>query len=203
MLYYWPNRPILIPPDPDAPLDPKPDYINSLEKSGKYIAEQKWNGDNTLIYTDDLSFWNRHGEKIHRYTPPAEQMKQLKRIPKGGIINLELLHFRIKDVKYKNTLLIHSLLGWDGVPMAGKTWGDARLILEDIFKTLKFPKDSGIILSPVWKKGFWKLYQDADGEIIEGIVLKDPKGKLVISASKIADVHYMKKIRKPSKKYQF
>ena len=200
MLFYWPNRPILIPPDPVAPLNPKPDYINSLEASGNYIAEEKWNGDNVLIFTDDLSFWNRRNEP-HRYKPPPEMAKHLKRIPKGAIINLELVHYRTKEIK--DMLLIHTLLGWDGVPLAGQTWGDARLILEDLFKTLKFPKESGIVLSPVWKKGFWKLYQKADGDIIEGIILKEPKGKLVISASKIPDVSYMLKIRKPSKKYQF
>ena len=194
---------MLVPPDPKNPLHPKPDYINSLEASGRFIAEQKWNGDNTLVYTDDLTFWNRHGEKNKRYTPPPEMMKQLKRIPKGGILNLELLHYRIKNLKFKNKLLVHSLLGWEGVPLVGKTWGDARLILENLFKTLKFPEESGIILSPVWKKGFWKLFQEADGNVIEGIVLKEPKGKLVISASKIPDVTYMLKIRKPNKKYKY
>jgi len=200
MIFYFPNRPILVPPDPDRPLKPKPDYINSLEASGKYIAEEKWNGDNTSIYTDDLSFWNRRGEP-HRYQPPPDMKKQLKRIPKGAIINLELIHYRTKDIK--DRLLIHNLLGWEGAPLAGKTWGDARLILEDLFRTLKFPKESGIVLSPVWKKGFWKLFQEADGELIEGIILKEPEGRLVISASKIPDVSYMLKIRKPSKKYQF
>jgi len=200
MIYYWPNRPTLIPPDPNNPLDPKPDYINELEKSGKFVAEQKWNGDNTSIYTDDHSFWNRHNEP-HRYSPPPAMMKELKRFPKGAIVNLELMHYRTKTIK--NQLLIHSLLAWDGVPLAGKTWGDARLILEDLFKTLKPAKESGLILSPVWKTGFWKLFQEADGDIIEGIILKNPKGKLVISASKIPDVSYMLKIRKPSKKYKF
>lgn len=203
MLYYWPNRPILMPADPDNPMDPKPDHLNSLEKSGKYVCEQKWNGDNTLIYTDDISFWNRHGERNTRYTPPPEMMKQLKRFPKGGIINLELLHFRMKEPEYKNTLLIHSLLAWDGSLLAGQTWGDSRLILEDVFRTLKIPKTTGVVLSPVWKTKFWMRYQAADGEKVEGIVLKDPKGMLVISASKVADVPYMLKIRKPSKKYKF
>lgn len=202
MLYYFPNRPILVPPDPDTPMNPKPDYINSLEAKRIYVAEQKWNGDNALIYTDDLSFWNRH-EARHRYQPLPETVKELKRWPKGAIVNLELIHYRIKDLKYKNILLIHSLLAWDGVPLVGKTWGDARLILEDLFRTLKPAKQSGLVLSPVWKKGFWDLFQQADGDIIEGIVLKDPTGKLVISATKIPDVTFMLKIRKPCKKYKF
>jgi len=201
MLYYWPNRPILVPPDPDNPLHPKPDYINSLESSKKFIAEQKWNGDNTEIYTDDLSFWNRyHG--LHRYAPLPETTKALKLFPKGSIINLELIHYRTKTIK--NYLLIHSLLAWKGSVLTGKTWGDARLILEEFFQEHQEALDgSRLHLSPVWKSGFWKLFKETDGEVIEGIVLKEPKGKLVISASKIPDVTYMLKIRRPSKKYKF
>ena len=201
MMYYYPNRPILIPPDPENPMNPSPDYINSLEATGKYVAEQKWNGDNVEIYTDDLSFWNRKGE-LHRYQPLPETKKALKKFPKGAIINLELVNYRTKLIK--DFLLIHSLLAWRGSVLAGKTWGDARLILEDFFETQHAALDgSGLHLSPVWKSGFWKLFEEADGETIEGIILKDPKGKLIISASKIADVPYMLKIRKPSKKYNF
>lgn len=203
MLYYWPNRPSLIPPDPENPLNPRPDYINSLEASGRFIAEQKWNGDNTSIYTDDYSFWNRHRNQINnRYVPPEPVKKAMRIFPKGSIVNLELVHFRTK--KIKNFLLVHTLLAWKGSTMAGKTWGQARLILEKFFKEHQTELEgSGVQLSPVWKSGFWGLFQQADGEIIEGIVLKDPKGKIIISASKIPDVTYMYKIRKPSKKYQF
>ncbi len=201
LLYYYPNRPTLIPPDPKSPMNPKPNYINELEKTGKFIAEQKWNGDNILVYTDDCSFWNRR-KGLHRYEPLPETTKALKLFPKGCIINLELVHYRTKLIK--NYLLIHSLLAWAGSVLTGKTWSDARLILEDFFQTMSQKLDgSGLHLSPVWKTGFWKLFQEADGETIEGIVLKEPKGKLVISAGTIPDVTYMLKIRKPSKKYKF
>ena len=201
MIYLYPNRPTLVPPDPKTPLKPKPDYINSLEASGNFIAEQKWNGDNTEIYTDDLSFWNRR-KGPHRYEPLPETIKALKLFPKGSIINLELVHYRTKAIK--DFLLVHSLLAWDGAMLAGKTWGDARLILKNFWKEHQADLEgSGLHLSPVWKSGFWKLFKEADGETIEGIVLKEPKGKLVISAGVIPDVTYMLKIRKPSKKYKF
>ncbi|GAF98725.1 unnamed protein product, partial [marine sediment metagenome] len=183
MIYYYPNRPTLVPPDPNTPMKPKPDYINKLENSGRYVAEQKWNGDNTEIYTDDMSFWNRR-KGHHRYKPLPETLKALKIFPKGSIINLELIHYRTKLIK--NFLLVHSLLAWDGSLLTGKTWGDARLILEKFFKTMaKKLNGSGLHLSPVWKSGFWNLFQKADGEMIEGIVLKEPKGKLIISANTI------------------
>ena len=194
LLYYYPNRPILIPPDSKNPLNPKPDYINGLEKSGRFVAEQKWNGDNALIYTDTMEFWNRHHER-HRYIPTPEVAEELSKFPKTCILNTELVHYRTKTVK--NLIVVHSLLAWKGKLLVGKTWGDARHILED----QEYGKH--VILSRIWKKGFWDLFQQADGEIIEGIILKNPKGKLVISASKIKDVPWMMKIRKPCKKYSF
>lgn len=198
MLYYYPNRPILIPPDPKDPLNPKPDYINSLEATGRYVAEQKWNGDNALVYTDDMAIWNRQRER-HRYVPTAEVKEELDRFPKGSILNSELVHYKTKTVK--NLFIVHCLLAWKGALLVGKTWDDSRQILEDFYRSIS--EMTHVILSPVWKSGFWKLFQEADGDIIEGIILKDPKGKLVISASKIPDVPWMMKIRKPCKKYKF
>lgn len=193
-LYFYPNRPILVPPDPNNPLDPKPEYINSLEQSGKYIAEQKWNGDNTLLYTSEMDFWNRRKEK-HRYVPSDEVREELEKFPKQSILNLELVHFKTRSVKHK--LIVHCIMAWKGKLLTGRTWGDSRKILED--------QEFGthVILSPAWTKGFWKLFQEADGEIIEGIVLKNPRGKLLFSTTPIKDVSWMLKIRKPSKKYKF
>jgi hypothetical protein len=194
MLFYYPNRPTLLPPDPDSPLNPKPNFINDLEKSGKYIAEQKWNGDNILIYTDNMEFWNRHKSK-HRYGPPSQMIDELKKFPKGCILNGELINYRTKEIK--NLLIIHTILAWKHKLLFGKTWGDARLILEN--------QEYGehIILSPVWRKGFWNLFEKADGKIIEGIVLKNPSGKIIFSTTPLKDVSYMYKIRKPCKKYSF
>jgi len=194
MLYYYPNRPTLIPPDPDSPLNPKSNYINELERSGRFIAEQKWNGDNILIYTSGLEIWNRH-KKRHRFTITPEIKKELSLFPKQSILNAELVHYRTENLK--NLIIVHSLLVWKGKVLNGKTWGYARKILED--------QEYGehVVLSKMWKSGFWKLFNKADGKIIEGIILKNPTGKIIISTSPIKDVSYMYKIRKPSKKYSF
>lgn len=195
MLYYYPNRPILVPPDPKNPLNPKPTYINTLEKSGKYIGEDKWNGDNILIYTDNLEIWNRHKKK-HRYTLLPDVRKLLLTYPKRSILNAELVHFKTKTVK--DLIIVHSLLAWDGQLMSGQTWGYARSILETQGKF-----NTGLRLSETFQSGFWKHFQAADGSVIEGIILKDPTGKIIVSAAPIPDVSWMLKIRKPCKKYSF
>ena len=195
LLYWYPNRPILIPPDPVNPLQPKPDYINGLEKEGRYVAELKWNGDNCLLYTDDLSFWSRHRSKL-KYIPSPEVLSEVQKFPKGCIVNLELVHNRTKTIKHK--LVVHSLMAFKGKPLLGKTWGNARHFLES-----KFEFGEHTILSPTFKKGFWDLFNQADGTTVEGIILKDPSGIIQFSTTPLMDVPYMMKIRRPCKKYSF
>ena len=193
-VFFYPNRPTLIPADPINPMNPSPDYINSLEDSGRYIAEKKYNGDNVLCYSP-TEFWNRHKSK-HRYKPTEEVRDELERLPQNAVYNIELVNYRTKTVK--QLLIVHCVMTWKGKPLLGKTWGYSRKILENEVQSGKH-----VVLSPVWKKDFWELYQAADGNDIEGIILKKPTGKLVFSATPITDVPWMLKIRKPSKKYSF
>jgi hypothetical protein len=185
-IYYYPNRPTLIPPDKD--------YINSLESSGKYIAERKWNGDNVLINTDTLEFWNRTKER-HRYVPDEAMKEELSKWPKHAVINAELMNYRTKDTK--NIIIVHCIMVWKGKPLLGKTWGDSREILEQC------PQGKNVQVSQLYKVGFWDLFQAADGVTVEGIILKQPAGKLVFSTTPIQDVSWMLKVRKPCKKYSF
>lgn len=193
-IFFYPNRPTLVPADPVNPMTPGPDYLNSLEASGRYIAEKKYNGDNVLCYSP-TEFWNRHKAK-HRYQPSPEVREELERLPKNAVYNMELVNYRTKTVK--ELLVVHCVTVWRGKPLLGKTWGDSRKILEN---DVQFGPH--VILSPIWKTGFWDLFNTADGVFIEGIILKKPQGKLVYSTTPIKDVSWMLKIRKASKKYQF
>jgi len=195
--YFYPNRPTLIPPDPVNPLNPSPDYINSLDQSGKYIAEKKWNGDNTLIYTDGPNpvLWNRDRSRLC-YIPSPEVITELGRLPKGAIFNAETVHKKTKTVKH--LLIVHNILAYNNEPLYGWNWGRARKLLE----SLDCYGDH-IQLSQTYPTGFWDLWNQADGEVIEGIILKDPTGILVHSTSRVDDVPWMKKIRKPCKKYNY
>jgi hypothetical protein len=197
-LYYYPNRPTLIPPDPKDPLNPKSDYINGLETSGKYVAEQKWNGDNCLIYTTGLEFWNRHKARLS-YQPSPEAREEWERWPKDSIINAELIHNKSKTIKH--LFIVHCIMQWKGELLIGKTWGDSRAILEECLATGLSGEQ--VRISKVWQSGFWDLFQAADVTTIEGIILKDPMGKLRYSTTPLADVSWMLKIRKPCKKYSF
>jgi hypothetical protein len=177
----------LIPPDKA--------YIDNLQSSGQYVGELKWNGDNTLLDTNKpTEFWNRHKER-HRFVPSPAMMEELSKWPKNMVINAELMNYRTKDIK--NTLIVHCVMIWDGKPLIGKTWGDSRKILDDC------PSQSSVQVSQLYQSGFWELFQKADGVTIEGIILKNPTGKLVFSTTPIPDVSWMLKIRKPSKKYPF
>jgi hypothetical protein len=204
-LYYYPNRPKLIPIDPTNLLNPSPDYLFGLEASGKYIAEQKWNGDNTLIYTgkpdEPIILWNRtHNHLAYQPSPDVmAELKVWKDLAGEAIINCETVNRCTATVK--NLLIVHCIMAWQGELLAGKTWGDSRNILDDCVR--QGLSGIHVQVSNIWRSGFWNLFQDADGKIIEGIILKDPKGKLVFSTIKPADQPWMLKIRKSCEKYDF
>lgn len=212
MLFYFPNRPTLVPPDPENPMNPSPGYINSLEATGRYVGEYKWNGDNTEIHTDGRNFFNREGKRLS-YTPHPAMLEELKRFPRGSILNGELMHRHTKDTK--DLLILHCVMAWEGELLLGKTWGDSRAILEGLSwlprtvgTMLKY--DRHVLLAETHKPTiagghFWNLFQCACScdASIEGIVLKDTTGKLQFSTTPIKDVSWMLKIRKPSKKYSF
>ena len=189
-----------MPPDPTNPLNPKPDYINELDQAGRYIAELKWNGDNTLIHLDEWPpvFWNRHRTRL-KYNPSQEVLEELKFWKEwagDSILNAETVDKKTKTVK--NTIIIHCIMAFRGNYLYGKTWGDSRNILDDAITAGLSGQQ--VQVSKVWKSGFWKLFQETDGTIIEGIILKDPDGKLIFSTRPVEDVSWMRKIRKPSKR---
>jgi len=207
-MFYYPNRPTLVPPDPKNPLDPKPDYLTSLEAEGRYSAlEFKWNGDNTTIKTHDYSFWNRQGQRL-AYTPHPDMLRELKQFPRGCTLNGELMHRHTKKVK--DLLILHCVMEWKNELLLGKTWGDSRVLLE---AQSWLPRTAGtqlsygchVLLAQLHHSHYWERFQEAKAcdDSIEGIIVKNPKGKLVFSATPIPDVSWMLKIRKPSKKYSF
>jgi hypothetical protein len=195
-MFYYPNRPTLVPPDPVNPTNPAPDYINSLEQTGSYLAEKKFNGDNCYYFSSERNFWNRHKLK-HRYLPPEEVLEELNNLPKKAHYNLELCNYKTKTTKH--LLVVHCIMVWKDKPLLGSQWQSSRKILEDTIPST----NKHVILSPVYYSNFWNLFNQADGIDIEGIVLKNPKGILVHSTMPIPDCSWMLKIRKPCKKYQF
>lgn len=186
LLYYYPNRPTLMPPDKGK--------IEALENTGEYVAERKFNGDNILIFTDTMQIWNRRKER-HRFIPSPAMREELNKWPKHSLLNAELMNYRTKLIK--DIIIVHCVMVWEGNVLNGKTWGDSRKILDDQ------PSGAHVQVSQVYKKGFWKLFQEADGETIEGIIIKRLAGKLIFSCTPIADTSFMIKIRKPCKKYRF
>jgi hypothetical protein len=185
-LFYYPNRPTLMPPDKDK--------IDAMEKTGEYVAEKKFNGDNILIHTDTMEIWNRKKTR-HRFVPSPAMREELEKWPKHSLLNAELMNYRTKLIK--DIVIIHCVMAWKGKLLIGKTWGDSRKILDDQ------PYGAHVKVSPVYKTGFWNLFQEADGQTIEGIIIKKLAGKLIFSCSPIADTSFMFKFRKPCKKYLY
>lgn len=189
MIYYYPNRPLLY--------TPKKDTVDNLENNG-YIAELKWNGDNLILDTSTGTIWNRFKKKYNRYRPSPQVLKEAKIFPKDSLINFELMHFHTPDIK--DRWIVHCVMAWKGEYLIGESWAKSRQLLAEI---LPEPSDlqnikEHVVLSPIYHEGFWDILTQADGKVIEGIVCKDPAGKLVFNTTKSINVPWMIKFRESS-----
>ena len=111
---------------------------------------------------------------------------------------MEILVFmNYRTIGIKDILIVHCIMAWKGKLLLGKTWGDSRKILDDQ------PSGAHVQVSPTYKTGFWNLFEEADGQTIEGIIIKRLAGKLIFSCTPIDDVSWMFKFRKPCKKYLY
>ena len=89
---------------------------------------------------------------------------------------------------------------WNGEVLLNKTFEERRQILESIFDVGSEP----IGITQQFKNDFNSVYADAmkDDEL-EGLVMKNLKGKLDISRTANRPSQWMLKVRKKSNKYLF
>lgn len=116
--------------------------------------------------------WNWH-KTCRRYVPSAD----LNRFPKGVILNVELVDYWTRTVK--GLVIIYSNL-----PLIGGTWGALRNLLESFYH------GDHVKLSKIFKADFWEHFQEADSNIIEGIIFKEVGRKLVFSTLPIKNTPF-------------
>jgi len=194
MIYFYPNRPILLAPDHEK--------VGSLSKNPNWIAEKKWNGDRlVLLYDGKFLFCNRNKSEFKRYTPTREVLEELKSLdlPKNTQLDGELVHNKTKDIKHQ--LKIYDIYTYDNEKVRLPLLRRKRL-LKRIFSNKQF-----IHLERVkhYKSNFYKVFLKLTkhDSAIEGLVMKDLTGMITWNPMKSVDVAWQIKIRKESKNYKF
>lgn len=203
----------LYPPRPEIAIIPE--HINYYEKSKKWIAQYKKNGTCSIVAISPLKeiiAMNRHKESHKQWSVTSHVKTELARLfpeNKWFVLIAELLHAKAKSIK--DTLYIHDCVVWGSKFLYGSTFMerqkllDARLITNAEAQTHYVCDSEGKIW---YAKRFHKnlsylFFGIKDTSIDEGLVLKDPNGKLQFCIKPDSNSGWSVKCRHETKNYLY
>jgi ATP-dependent DNA ligase len=191
MRYYYPNRPLIQPPE----------FLEDENLQDEYWAEPKYNGDRLELRKIEgkWEFWGRHKNKITRFSPPPEMVEESEAldVPDDTHLDGELMHFRTKKVK--NLVVIYDVYVIGGKRVRDSLTDRRKYLEELIPKTNKH-----IVLIEKIEGDFKQEYEKLiKQDHIEGLVLKRADGRIKFNAQKSNDVNWQIKVRRPHANYKF
>jgi ATP-dependent DNA ligase len=198
--YYFPENPTLISKDQSltAELSADPDYV----------AERKYNGIRLQLHylNGKFQFWGRHKDVL-RFIPDAELRKELNSLaeeirltlgtPGYCLFDGELRNNKTKGVRQK--IMLFDVFIWNGEVLTGVPFSERRAIIESLIPVDGEPIGCPFHFKDKFIDAFNKVVTDDE---IEGLVIKNLKGKFKISRTSPVNSAWMYKVRKPSKKYK-
>jgi len=200
MLYYYPNKPILITIDSKliAEKSADPNSVAEIKKNGTRLC--LWQSKEEALKHHNYNnfiFWNSH-KSVLKYQPCAELLDELRslNLPNNTHLDAELLHFKTTDIKHQ--IYFYDLYWYNG-QQCFQEFRARRDILGNILAKQNFKH---LELATQYKGEYKKLF---DKVIVkkenEGLVIKDELGKIVWNLKTLVEVNWQLKVRKPSSNY--
>lgn len=225
-MYEYNDFKYLYPPRPEWVLTY--DRIPYWEAQG-WIGQYKKNGTNTIvglapvghpvpinipgvIRAHNRIFYamNRHQEAHRAWQLTAHVSGVLAELlPRDSITVLvgEIMHSKTPTIK--DTIYFHDVIVYGSKQLVGSTYAERQKILERLLPAQDEDYSHYIVDDKVWrakslKSGILQAYHDIeDIKIDEGIVLKNPKGKLKPCRTEKSNQDWQAKVRYATKNYQF
>jgi hypothetical protein len=213
MMYFkYDSWKYLYPPRPEAAI--APEMLQVYQNMG-WVAQFKKNGTCGIMGISpgkEFVSMNRHFE-VHKTWPLPDHLKtELTRLfpeQQWFVLVLEVMH--LKGPSIKNTIYIHDMVVWMSEYLVGSKFIERQEILDNRLITNVETKthyvcDEG---GKVWyakrfDKGFSDLFWSIKNvKIDEGLVLKDPNGKLISCDKPEANRVWQVKCRHPHANYSF
>ncbi len=176
-------------------LPPRPETVISSSTIGFYeqrgwLAQYKKNGTCSLIGVSPegvIHNLNRHGEAHKRWIPGAATRRLVEFAPKGvwTVFLGELMHE--KTILIKDTLYIFDIIVAESKQLIGTTFLERQGYLTSLFPKPIGDTDSHYVMTAkIWlakpimrnMSETFEAIRDAKDTSNEGLVLKDPQGKL-------------------------
>lgn len=150
--------------------------LASFEGKG-WWAQIKKNGTNSVIFVppDRVPFaYNRHGEAHKQWRFTAASAAPFAALPGTGwyVFNAELLHSKVSGGP-KDTNYAHDVLVADGRYLLGKSYAERYAIVRGLLVP-----GPNLLVAGYETEGFGALFDGLSAGEDEGLVLKNPGGKL-------------------------
>jgi len=202
----------LYPPRPENAI--VPEHLQYYENK-KWCAQYKKNGTCSIFAISpakEVIAMNRYGESHRQWRITAHIKKELIRLfPENSwfVIVAEILDAKTKTIK--DTIFIHDVLVWESKFLYGSTFEDRQKLLDSRLVTNVESQTHYVCDSEgkVWyakrfEKGFAALFKNIkDTSIDEGLVLKNPKGKLRFCIKSDSNSGWSVKCRHETKNYAY
>jgi len=193
--YFYPEKPRLV--------NIKQPLFQTMSDSKLWVAERKYNGTRLQLHclNGQFHFWNRHESQLD-YRPDPETRKALAALPLPAgycLFDGELRHNKTVGVYHK--IMLYDVFIWKNELLVDKPFWYRRNLLksmlvcggEPVGTPEQFPND--------FHAAFDKV--TAEGDEIEGLVMKNMNGMLQLGRTAGIDSKWMYKVRKPSGRYRF
>jgi len=205
--YFFPDRARLL--RADQPL------FDQLATHPDWIAQKKYNGSRLQLhyYQGEFQFWNRHGQKM-AYKPSKEVLEALHALELHDywLFDGELRHNKVIGIRHKivlwdvfiagNELLnkvpygsrFTILLSKFGHEAFNLDWFDTEHVVSpvQVFKNSEGLYDAHVVTTCDFKT----LFNSLDDKEIEGLVLKNRTGCLLLGRTKAQESPWTFKVRK-------
>lgn len=189
-----------------------PGLLGFYENRG-YWAQVKKNGTCSILGvgpSGEIYTQNRHGKDHSMWKPSEESLQPFKSIMNGKwhVFVVEVMDAKTPHIK--DSIYVHDIVVHNGRVLEGSTFSERQILLRKIFPR----RDVGgfgyeKVTDKVWlatliKGGFRDIFNSIeDPKVDEGLVLKDPNGKLEPMWREGTNSGWQVKCRKPHKNYSF
>lgn len=205
----------IYPPRPASSIHP-----DNLNKFQGWIAQYKFNGTRNVIFVfpdGHIELFNRHREhnKAYQLTPQMVKAFSHLNLKKGKfyVFDGELMHNKTRGLK--DRLILFDLLVNEGEYLIGTSYKDRYLMLQKLLgNPAEFESETGNKIAYLVNENIWfaKVYtKNLDERFqklihmdeVEGLVLKNPHGKLSYGVSPENNGDWIIRVRKPHKNYSY
>lgn len=200
----------LFPPRPERKI--LPGLLGFYENRG-FWAQIKKNGTCSILGVGpkgEIYTQNRHGEDHRLWKPSEESLKPFKDIANGKwhVFVVEVID--AKTPRIKDTIYIHDIIVHAGKILVDSKFSERQKLLRKIFPNrVKGGFGYEKITKKVWlatliKRKFKAIFDSIeDPKVDEGLVLKDPNGRLEPMWREGKNSGWQVKCRHPHKNYGF